>query len=119
MGAYETLSNEDKRSTYDRFGSEGVQNMRQGGGGGFHGGIDPNDIFRAFFDGQDPFEGAFGDIFGPGGLGGGLGGANVHFASFGPGGASFSFSSSGFGGGGPFGGGQNVRIRQGGGGRGP
>jgi molecular chaperone DnaJ len=56
--AFDVLSNEEKRSRYDRFGHAGVQGA--GGGGGFH---DVNDIFSAF---GDLFEG-----FGFGGGGGG------------------------------------------------
>merc|ERR1719463_529505 len=41
--AYEVLSDSDKRSKYDRFGEEGLED---GGGGG-----DPTDIFDAFFGG--------------------------------------------------------------------
>lgn len=41
--AYEVLSDEEKRSIYDRFGEEGLQNGA--GGGGFH---DPMDIFAQF-----------------------------------------------------------------------
>lgn len=41
--AYEVLSDAEKRSTYDRFGEEGLED---GGGGG-----DPSDIFEAFFGG--------------------------------------------------------------------
>ena len=52
--AYEVLSNEDKRSRYDRFGHAGVNG---GAGGGFH---DTGDIFSAFGD-------IFGDFFGGGG----------------------------------------------------
>jgi len=40
--AYEVLSDSDKRSKYDRFGEEGLED----GGGG-----DPSDIFSAFFGG--------------------------------------------------------------------
>jgi len=42
--AYEVLSDADKRSKYDRFGEEGLE---EGGGGGG----DPGDIFDAFFGG--------------------------------------------------------------------
>jgi len=42
--AYEVLSDKDKRSKYDRFGEEGLE---EGGGGGG----DPSDIFNAFFGG--------------------------------------------------------------------
>merc|ERR1719201_3208920 len=40
--AYEVLSDADKRSTYDRFGEEGLE---EGGGG------DPSDIFAQMFGG--------------------------------------------------------------------
>lgn len=59
--AYQVLSNEEKRSLYDRFGHEGVN--RAGGGPGFAG---VEDIFANFGD-------IFGDIFGFGGRGGGRG----------------------------------------------
>ncbi|TDH74309.1 hypothetical protein CCR75_005199 [Bremia lactucae] len=42
-GAYDVLSNEEKKSQYDRYGEEGLQNA---GGGGNH---DPFDIFSQFF----------------------------------------------------------------------
>lgn len=45
--AYEVLSDETKRSTYDRHGKEGLQ----GGGGGGGGGMDPFDIFGQMFGG--------------------------------------------------------------------
>ena len=47
--AYETLSDEDKRSTYDQFGAEGVKREEQGGHGG--GGPNMDDIFNQFFGG--------------------------------------------------------------------
>ena len=50
--AYEVLSNEDKRSMYDRFGHDG---LRGAGYQGFSGGVD--DIFSAFGD-------MFSDLFG-------------------------------------------------------
>jgi len=55
--AYEVLSNEDKRSMYDRFGHDG---LRGAGYQGFSGGVD--DIFSAFGD-------MFSDLFGFGGGG--------------------------------------------------
>merc|ERR1712159_552034 len=42
--AYDVLSDKEKRSTYDRYGEEGLQ----GGGGGFHG---AESIFEQFFPG--------------------------------------------------------------------
>merc|ERR1719436_359495 len=39
--AYEVLSDPEKRSTYDKYGEEGLEG---GGGGG-----DPSDIFESFF----------------------------------------------------------------------
>src|SRR5689334_16291709 len=59
--AYEVLSDEKKRATYDQYGHDGYQNM-QGGGGQHYSNMD--DIFRNFgdiFGGVD-----FGDIFGQG-----------------------------------------------------
>ncbi len=61
--AFEVLSDEDKRSRYDRFGHAGVDN---GAGPHFN---EVSDVFEAF---GDLFGGGiFGDIFGAGGSGGG------------------------------------------------
>jgi curved DNA-binding protein CbpA len=83
--AYDVLSNADKRKTYDQFGKGGLQN---GGGGGPGGGVSfqqADDIFKAFFGGQDPFSMFFSqDDDGFGGMGG-KGGPRVVFRS-GPGG---------------------------------
>eukprot|EP00397_Hematodinium_sp_SG-2012_P018856 GEMP01019340.1.p1 GENE.GEMP01019340.1~~GEMP01019340.1.p1 ORF type:complete len:338 (+),score=41.27 GEMP01019340.1:23-1036(+) len=85
--AYDALSDPNKRGTYDRFGHDGVQQMAQGGGRGDQfNGVDPNDIFRAFFGGADPFA----DFFA--GAGGGQGGA-VRFGTF-NGAQTFHFSTS-------------------------
>ncbi|KAF0699840.1 Aste57867_9616 [Aphanomyces stellatus] len=46
-GAYEVLSNEEKRKKYDMYGEDG---LKEGGGGG-GGGHDPFDIFSQFFGG--------------------------------------------------------------------
>lgn len=51
--AYEVLSNDDKRSRYDRFGHAGLG----GAGNGFSGGMTMEDIFSSFGD-------IFGDAFG-------------------------------------------------------
>ena len=60
--AYDVLSNPDKKSRYDQFGHQAFQ----GGGGGFGGGMNMDDIFSQF-----------GDIFGSSGFGGfgGFGGS--------------------------------------------
>lgn len=56
--AYETLMDEDKRATYDRFGEDGLKNAGFGGQGPFEagfGGLD--DIFNSFFGGGFGFGG--------------------------------------------------------------
>ncbi len=66
--AYEVLSDQDKRSRYDRFGHQGVGGAA---GGGFSGqGMSMDDIFSHFGD-------IFGGHFGGGGFGGfgGFGGS--------------------------------------------
>lgn len=96
--AYEVLSDEEKRRKYDQFGEEGVFGNNMGGGGGFQGGFDPNEIFRTFFGGGggggQRFEFNFG---GPGG-----GGQNFFFHG-GNGGPFGGFGGNGNGGGGPHG----------------
>ncbi len=64
--AYEVLSDEKKRQTYDQFGHAGVGGNPFGGGGprGPGGGAGPDPF-------QDIFGDVFGDIFGQGGRGGG------------------------------------------------
>ena len=59
--AYDVLSNPDKKSRYDQFGHQAFQ----GGGSGFGGGMNMDDIFSQF---GDIFGGAFGGF---GGFGGG------------------------------------------------
>lgn len=54
--AYETLMDDDKRATYDRFGEDGLKNAGFDTGGPFAGGFgDLNDIFASFFDGFGGF----------------------------------------------------------------
>ncbi|XP_057586996.1 dnaJ homolog subfamily B member 6 isoform X2 [Hippopotamus amphibius kiboko] len=130
--AYEVLSDAKKRDIYDRYGKEGLN----GGGGGSH--LDspfefgftfrnPEDVFREFFGGRDPFsfdffddpfEDFFGNRRGPRGsrnrgtgsffsafsgfpsLGGGFSSFDTGFSSFGSlsHGGLTSFSSTAFGG---------------------
>jgi DnaJ homolog subfamily B member 12 len=97
--AYATLSDDQKRAIYDRYGDEDPDN-RGGGGGGFrpgrHGGgvhfngqeVNPEDIFNAFFGGGMP-----------GGMhvGGMPGGFRVYSTGFGGGGRGFHTRAGGAG----------------------
>uniref|UniRef100_A0A8C5YDE2 DnaJ heat shock protein family (Hsp40) member B6 n=1 Tax=Microcebus murinus TaxID=30608 RepID=A0A8C5YDE2_MICMU len=136
--AYEVLSDAKKRDIYDKYGKEGLNG---GGGGGSH--LDnpfefgftfrnPDDVFREFFGGrdpfsfdffEDPFEDFFGNRRGPRGsrnrgtgsffsafagfpsFGGGFSSFDTGFTSFGSlgHGGLTSFSSTSFGGGGGMG----------------
>jgi molecular chaperone DnaJ len=58
--AYGVLSDASKRQKYDQFGHAAFE--QGGGGGGFHGGVDINDIFGSFFGGGMDI----GDLFGGG-----------------------------------------------------
>lgn len=54
--AYETLMDDNKRATYDRYGEDGLQNAGFDTGGPFAGGFgDLNDIFNSFFGGMGGF----------------------------------------------------------------
>lgn len=109
--AYSVLSDEEKRRQYDRFGKAGVGGAAGGpGGAGMHPfqGQDAEEIFRAFFGGQDPFSVFFQDgMRGGGGMHGNFGGSRVHVSQFGPG---FTFTS--FGGAPGFGGGPGMRMHR-------
>lgn len=60
--AYEVLSDQKKRSAYDKFGHAGVDPSLGGGAGGAHGGFNFSDVFGDIGD-------VFGDIFGRSGSG--------------------------------------------------
>ncbi|KAB5524286.1 hypothetical protein DKX38_022035 [Salix brachista] len=62
--AYEVLSDDEKRSLYDRFGEAGLQGEFDGYGSGSQG-VDPSEIYNTFFGGSDGF---FGGRGGDGGL---------------------------------------------------
>uniref|UniRef100_A0A4W3I2B5 DnaJ heat shock protein family (Hsp40) member B6 n=1 Tax=Callorhinchus milii TaxID=7868 RepID=A0A4W3I2B5_CALMI len=127
--AYEVLSDVSKRDVYDRYGKDGLTNI--GGGGQYNSGYNfgftfrnPEDVFREFFGGRDPFadffmDDPFDDFFGHRrgrhGVERSRGGGGSFFPGFGgfpafdPGFTSFSsfgnlgtasFSSSSFGNGG-------------------
>jgi len=54
--AYETLSDDNKRATYDQYGEDGLKNAGFDTSGPFAGGFgDLNDIFESFFDGFGGF----------------------------------------------------------------
>jgi len=105
--AFSVLSDKDKRPVYDQHGVDGLSG---GGGRGGGGGINPEDIFEAFFGGQGFPGGA--TFVQQGGRGGGF--QTFSFSSGGPGmGGGIHFAN--LGGGSPFGnlgGGQRVRINQ-------
>ncbi|KAG9355201.1 hypothetical protein JZ751_000039 [Albula glossodonta] len=61
--AYEVLSDANKRNIYDRYGKEGLTGSGGGGGGHYNGATfrNPEDVFREFFGGRDPFADFFGE----------------------------------------------------------
>ena len=64
--AYEVLSDPEKKKIYDQFGEEGLKGRGPAGAGfsGFSSNVDPHEIFKTFFGGQDPFgSGAGGNPF--------------------------------------------------------
>ncbi|MHC4924979.1 MAG: molecular chaperone DnaJ [Planctomycetota bacterium] len=75
--AYQVLSDEEKRSVYDRYGHDGVRAAAQGGMGGGPGGFggfaSAEDVFAQFFGGGAAGGGGFGSLFEEM-LGGGRGG---------------------------------------------
>ncbi|XP_043853104.1 dnaJ homolog subfamily B member 2 isoform X2 [Dromiciops gliroides] len=67
--AYEVLSDKNKRDVYDRYGKDGLSGPGAGSdspwarSGGFTFTFrNPDDVFREFFGGQDPFDDFFDDI---------------------------------------------------------
>ncbi|XP_048329399.2 uncharacterized protein LOC107435129 [Ziziphus jujuba] len=58
--AYEVLSDDEKRSLYDRFGEAGLQGEHGGSGSGSMG-VDPFEVFDTFFGGSDGFFGGRSD----------------------------------------------------------
>ncbi|KAI6694224.1 hypothetical protein NL676_021934 [Syzygium grande] len=72
--AYEVLSDEQKRSMYDQFGEAGLQGEYDGSGGGSQG-VDPFEVFGAFFGGPEEL---FGDRGEQGGLNFNLGSGGRH-----------------------------------------
>ncbi|KAG6736823.1 hypothetical protein POTOM_060281 [Populus tomentosa] len=58
--AYEVLSDDEKRSLYDRFGEAGLQGEFDGSGSGSQG-VDPFEIYNTFFGGSDGFFGERGE----------------------------------------------------------
>ncbi|XP_065145461.1 dnaJ homolog subfamily B member 6b isoform X1 [Paramisgurnus dabryanus] len=62
--AYEVLSDENKRSQYDRYGKQGLNGRGGRYDEDFTGGFtfrNPEDVFREFFGGRDPFADFFAD----------------------------------------------------------
>ncbi|TYH83778.1 hypothetical protein ES332_D02G154500v1 [Gossypium tomentosum] len=62
--AYEVLSDNEKRSLYDRFGEAGLQGEYDGSGD-YSAAVDPFEVYNAFFGGSDGFFSGMGE---PGGF---------------------------------------------------
>ena len=60
--AYQVLGDDQKRQAYDRYGHAGVRQGPGPGGGGFEGGVSPEDLFASFFGGGGG--GVFEEMFG-------------------------------------------------------
>uniref|UniRef100_A0A672HS60 DnaJ heat shock protein family (Hsp40) member B6a n=1 Tax=Salarias fasciatus TaxID=181472 RepID=A0A672HS60_SALFA len=65
--AYEVLSDANKRSIYDRYGKEGLTGNNGGRGWCWFTFViftfrNPEDVFREFFGGRDPFADLFGEM---------------------------------------------------------
>lgn len=58
--AYEVLSDEEKRSLYDRFGDDGLQGGYDASGTGFQE-VDPSEVFGTFFGDSNGFFGGMND----------------------------------------------------------
>ncbi|XP_072038939.1 LOW QUALITY PROTEIN: dnaJ homolog subfamily B member 6-A-like [Amphiura filiformis] len=115
--AYEVLSDKQKRSVYDRYGVDGLQNgvnstpdfsdFRDPFGGSFHFEFrSPEDVFRDFFGTDDPFAAFFGESRGGGQVGqgslfqDGFASAGFNFPGFSNGGFNGFSNFHDFGGGG-------------------
>ncbi|KAF1942441.1 DnaJ protein-like protein [Clathrospora elynae] len=63
--AYEVLSDKETRKIYDQYGHDGIQQHKQGGGGGSRQQNDPFDLFSRFFGGSGHFGHHGGERRGP------------------------------------------------------